>query len=131
MRMVAARLGFEKAMVGTGRATPRPDCMCTWWLLGLALKKPRVGTSLAGQTLTGRRESGQIPIRLLYCILSSRVPNEVDVNINWDTFCKGRSSVFLNSMPKKASARLHWPLTQLINMPRNSWHVRNEMMMGN
>ena len=25
--MVAARLGFEKAMVCTGRATPRPDCM--------------------------------------------------------------------------------------------------------
>ena len=24
--MVAARLGFEKAMVGTWRATPRPDC---------------------------------------------------------------------------------------------------------
>ena len=24
---VAARLGFEKAMVGTGRATPHPDCM--------------------------------------------------------------------------------------------------------
>ena len=27
MHMVAARLGFEKAMVGTGRATSRPDCM--------------------------------------------------------------------------------------------------------
>ena len=27
MHMVAARLGFEKAMVGTRRATPRPDCM--------------------------------------------------------------------------------------------------------
>ena len=25
--MVTARLGFEKAMVGTGRATPRPDYM--------------------------------------------------------------------------------------------------------
>ena len=25
--MVSARLGFEKAIVGTGRATPRPDCM--------------------------------------------------------------------------------------------------------
>ena len=25
--MVAARLGFEKPMVGTGRATLRPDCM--------------------------------------------------------------------------------------------------------
>ena len=29
-----------------------------------------------------RRESGQIPIRLLYCILSSRAPDEVGVNIN-------------------------------------------------
>ena len=27
MHMVAARLGFEKAMVGTGRPTPHPDCM--------------------------------------------------------------------------------------------------------
>ena len=27
VHMVAARLGFEKAMVGTPRATPRPDCM--------------------------------------------------------------------------------------------------------
>ena len=27
VHMVAARLGFQKAMVGTGRATPRPDCM--------------------------------------------------------------------------------------------------------
>ena len=27
MNMVAARLGFEKAMVGTRKATPRPDCM--------------------------------------------------------------------------------------------------------
>ena len=56
MHMVAARLGFEKTMVGTRWATPRPDCMdrlrkhyshlaegrvlCTWWLLGLALKRP-------------------------------------------------------------------------------------------
>ena len=40
-----------------------------------------------------RRESGQIPIRLLCCILSSRAPNEVGVNINWDVFCKGRSSL--------------------------------------
>ena len=27
VQMVAARLGFEKAIVGTGRANPRPDCM--------------------------------------------------------------------------------------------------------
>ena len=27
MHMVAARLGFEKAMVGTRWATPHPDCM--------------------------------------------------------------------------------------------------------
>ena len=27
VHMVAARLGFEKAMVGARRATPRPDCM--------------------------------------------------------------------------------------------------------
>ena len=27
MHMVAARLGFEKAMVDTRRATPRPECM--------------------------------------------------------------------------------------------------------
>ena len=59
MHMVAARLGFKKVMVGTRRATPCSDCMdrlrkhyshlaegwflrvlCTWWLLGLALKRP-------------------------------------------------------------------------------------------
>ena len=78
----------------------------------------------------GRRESGQIPIRLLYCILSSRAPNEVGVNINWDAFCKGRSSVSLNSMPNTATARLHSSLSQLINTPRNSWRVRNEIIMG-
>ena len=27
VHIVAARLGFEKAMVGARRATPRPDCM--------------------------------------------------------------------------------------------------------
>ena len=27
MHRVAARLGFEKAMAGTQRATPRSDCM--------------------------------------------------------------------------------------------------------
>ena len=27
MHMVAARLGFQKGMAGTGRATPHPDCM--------------------------------------------------------------------------------------------------------
>ena len=27
VHMVAARLGLEKIMVGTGKATPRPDCM--------------------------------------------------------------------------------------------------------
>jgi len=27
VHMVAARLGFEKAMVGTRMATPCPDCM--------------------------------------------------------------------------------------------------------
>ena len=69
--------------------------------------------SLQARLSLGRRESGQIPIRFLYCILSSRAPNKVSVNINWDVFCKGRSSVFLNGMPKKATARLHWSLTQL------------------
>ena len=59
----------------------------------------------------GRRESGQIPIRLLYCILSSRVPNEVGVNIN----CTGRMvSIImhetphsLSNMPKKGTTHLH------------------------
>ena len=39
----------------------------------------------------GRRESGQIPIRLLYWILSSRATNEVGVNINWYAFWEGWS----------------------------------------
>ena len=79
MHMVAARLGFEKAMVGTRWATPRPDCtdrlrkhytltsrvLCTWWLLGLALKRPwlvpggpphalTAWTGLENTALTGR-----------------------------------------------------------------------------
>ena len=33
------------------------------------------------QWLSCHRESGQIPIRLLCCILSSRAPNKVGVNI--------------------------------------------------
>jgi len=65
----------------------------------------------------GTRESGQIPIRLLYYMLSSRASDKVGVNINWDVFCKGRSSVItpraLNNMPKKATACLHSSLTQL------------------
>ena len=68
--------------------------------------------SLARLSL-GRRESGQILIRLLYGILSSRASNEVGVNINWDAFCKGRSSLSLNRMPKKATTHLHLSLTQL------------------
>ena len=61
-------------------------------------------SSLAGQTLTRRRESGQIPIRLSCCILSSRVPNEVGGRV-----LKGRTSVeaprSISNMPKKATAR--------------------------
>ena len=64
-----------------------------------------------------RRKSGQIPIRLLYCVLSSSASNEVGVNINWDVFCKSRSFIItprsLNNMPKKATAPLHSSLTQL------------------
>ena len=79
--------------------------VCETFKDGLWVSQPRLSR--------GKRESGQILIRLLYCILSSRVPNEVGVNINWDTFCKGRSSVSPNNMPKKATARLHLSLTQL------------------
>ena len=103
MHMVAARLGFEKAMVGTRWATPRPDCMdrlrkhyshlaegrvgqgevggvtgrvlCTWWLLGLALKRPwlvpggpphalTAWTGLENTTLTLQR-AGFLQERLL------------------------------------------------------------------
>ena len=75
-----------------------------------------VENSLAAQTHAGR-ESGQIPIRLWYCILSSSASNEVVVNINWDVFCIGRSSVIIprsvNNMPKKVTARLHSSLNQL------------------
>ena len=70
--------------------------------------------SLAGQTLTWEeRVWSNSHQAFVYCILSSRAPNKVSVNINWDVFCKGRSSVFLNGMPKKATVRLHWSLTQL------------------
>ena len=60
MHKVAARLGCERVMVGTGWATSCPECMdrlrkhyshlvgdwflgrrvtCTWWLLGLGEQK--------------------------------------------------------------------------------------------
>ena len=64
---------------------------------------------ISAQSLT--REERQIPIRLLYCILSSRVPNEVGVNIS----CMGRMvSIImhetprsLNNMPQKGTTHLH------------------------
>ena len=50
MHMVAARLGCQSAMVGTGWANSCSGCMhvthrvtCTWWLLGLAVKAPWLG----------------------------------------------------------------------------------------
>ena len=65
----------------------------------------------------------------------SRAPNEVGVNINWDAFCKVRSSTITQETPlskqhtKKGNRAPHASLTQLIiNMPRNSWRARNEMM---
>ena len=60
MHMVAARLGFERAMVGTGWVTTHPDCMdrlgkhcsyllqCCFWqgrLLGLAVSGCRAISS--------------------------------------------------------------------------------------
>ena len=69
-------------------------------------------SSLAGQTLTQEeRVWSNSHQAFLYCILCSRAPNEVGVtvNINWDAFCKCKSSVItphsLNNMPKKATAR--------------------------
>ena len=57
MHMVAARLGFEKTMVGTRWATPRPDCM------------DRLRTGLENTTLTLQRAgSGQKG-----CLVSERV----------------------------------------------------------
>ena len=47
------RMGKEGLVNGAGWKSRRPD------------------------SHTERRESGQIPIRLLYCVLSSRVPSEV------------------------------------------------------
>ena len=62
-----------------------------------------LGPSLTGQTLTWEERVWSNSPQVFVCIPSSRAPNEVGVNINWDAFCKGRSSVFLNSMPKKAT----------------------------
>ena len=80
----------------------------------------------------GKREFGQIPIRLLYCILSSSASNEVGVNINWDMFCIGRSSVIMprsvNYWPKKATARPHSSLNQLTR--QEILGMLDEMMIG-
>ena len=92
---------------------------------------PKDETSLAGQTLT-QEESGQIPIRLWYCILSSSASNEVGVNINLDVFCIGRSCYYASLCKQhvKKGNRVPPFVTKSINMPRNSWRVRNEMMIG-
>ena len=72
-----------------------------------------LGPSLTGQTLTWEERVWSNSPQVFVCIPSSRAPNEVGVNINWDAFCKGRSSVSPNNMPKKATVRLHSSLTQL------------------
>ena len=64
-----------------GKALP----YCKWWKAGRGL-----GTRL-GQTLTGRRECGEIPIRLSCCILSSGAPNKCSEtqDLRWSTtLCK-------------------------------------------
>ena len=81
-------------------------------------------TSLAGQSLT--QESLVKSHQAFVCILSSRAPNEVGVNINWDVFCKGRSSVIMPRSLKQHANRAPPFVTNPINMPRNSWRVRNE-----
>ena len=72
--------------------------------------------SFAAQTLT-REESGQIFIRLCYCILSTSTANEVGVNINWYMFYIAGLPLLclalVNNMPKKATAQLHLSLNQL------------------
>ena len=70
----------------------------------------------------GRRECGQIPIRLLYCILSSRVPNEVGVSINWNVFLQGRSSVITPKTHRSLNnieTRWWWEFDQALS-PRES-----------
>ena len=60
-----------------------------------------------------------------------RTPNEVGVNINWDAFCKGRSSIFRWKRLSPNNISLCAPfITNPINTPRNSWCVRNKMMVG-
>ena len=53
--------------------------------------------SLTGQTLT-REERVWSNYHQAF-VLSSRMPNEVGVNINWNAFCKGRSSVITHETP--------------------------------
>ena len=69
--------------------------------------------SLAGQTLTWEERVWSNSHQAFVWHTQRRASNEVGVNINWDAFCKGRSSLSLNSMPKKATTHLHLSLTQL------------------
>ena len=48
----------------------------------------------------GEGKSGQIHVWFLYCILSSRAPDEVGMNINWDAFWSSVKLRSLNNMPK-------------------------------
>ena len=61
MHMVAAGLGFEKAMVGTGRATPHPDCMDR--LRNSLVPRPRIRreSGLVSTACTCANDSGNFP----------------------------------------------------------------------
>ena len=80
--------------------------------------------SLAGQNLASSRGervwSNSHQVFVLH--ISSSASNEVGVNINWNMFRKG-------SLNNKANCTRTSIITNLVNMPRNSWYVRNEMMM--
>ena len=58
----------------------------------------------------------KVPIRLSCYILSSRAPEEVCLNINWDVFWEGRNFVIrlhfpIKWLPKRATTCLHSSLT--------------------
>ena len=84
--------------------------------------------SLTGQTLTREERAWSNSHQAFICILSSRAPNEVGVSIIWDVFW------WYYALLSKQHARKgnYAPpfITNPINMPKNSWHVRNEMMIG-
>jgi len=87
-----------------------------------------VRLSLAGQTLTRKERVWSNSHQAFVLHTQQQVPNEVGVNINWTRSAK--AGLCLSKQHAKKGNHAPPFVTNPINTPRNSWRVRNEIMMG-